>query len=275
MQSVLTRKETELQFARKELSKIKQQLESAETTKDIALCELENAKATLEFLTKKLTAAKESKASAIDEAAEAAKNQATHLGGATSQEAWSVDLERARKNHATTVTEIEAAKAELAKIRKDLDAALEAKTTALRAAEEAQRDAEFKSERAIELAKEIAALKEEQAKVMAEREELESVMKKLVSLKEEYDPEMTRNLEAKLAETSAEIDVLQEEMRKAHASEMDTVRSVTSELVEAIKTLEEVAEEESFLSNQVASLRTELEQVTQKQGNVRQNIEFE
>ncbi|XP_028769824.1 WEB family protein At1g12150-like [Neltuma alba] len=285
-------KETQLLLAQRELNKIKKQLESAETTKSKALAELEKAKVTLQDLTTKLTNVRESKEAAM-EAAEAVKNQAKQLERAKSQkevgfEAWKLELEHARKEYTTTVKELDAAKQELTKIRQDFDAALEAKLAAFQTAGEAQRSAKLNSERISELSNEIAAMKtsveelklaslqtqEEQAKAMAEREAQydsykngkEEAEAKMESLMKEYDPELnTEDLEAKLAETSAEIEVLQEQMKKEHASDMEAAKAITSELKEATKTLGEVAEEESSLRNLVALLKDELENVKTEQ----------
>lgn len=224
--------------------------------------------ATIDDLKVKLTTTKRSKESAI-EAAKAVKNEAKQVKSAMLEK--SVELERTKKDHAATVSEIEAAKEELARMRKEFEAALEAKTTALKAAGEAKEEAELKSERASKMAEEIRALRESRTKAMAEKEErLGRATKRLKWLKEEYDddPEITRKLQAKLAETSAEIEGLQEEMRKAHASEMETVKHVTTELAKAIKTLEEVVEEERFLRNQVVDLGIELELVKKAQGTL-------
>lgn len=283
-------------MAQRELNKIKKLLDSSETTKIKALSELEKAKVTLQDLTTKLTNVRESKEAAM-EAAEVVKDQAKQLERAKSQkevgfEAWKLELEHARKEYTTTVRELDASKQELTKIRQDFDAALEAKQAAFQTAGEAQRSAKLNSERIIELSKEIAAMKEsveqlklasfeaqeEQAKVMAEKEAQldscnnakEEAQAKLASLKKEYDPELTEELEAKLNETSAEIEVLQEQMKKAHATEMDTVRVITSELKEATKTLGEVAEEESTLRNLVALLRQELENVKNEQEQLKE-----
>ncbi|KAJ1429377.1 WEB family protein [Sesbania bispinosa] len=70
-----------------------------------------------------------------------------------------------------------------------------------------------------------------------------------------------QRLEAKLAKTNEEIQVIQEQMKKAHASEIDSVRLITLEIKEATKALQEASEEESSLRNLVSSLRTKLEQV--------------
>lgn len=289
-------KETQLLLAQRELTKIKKQLDSAETTKCKALAELDKANVTLQELTKKLTNVRESKESAI-EAAEAVKNKAKELEKALSQkaigyEAWKKELEHARKEYTTTVKELDASKQELNKIRQDFDAALEAKLAAFQAAGEAQRSAKLNSEKVNELSKEIATMKasveqlklastqaqEEHTKVMEDRETQLSYYKtakeeaqmKLMALKDEYDPELTESLEAKLAETSDEIQVLQEQMKEAHASEMDSVRLITEEIKEATKTLQEVAAEETSLRNLVDSLRTELEQVKKEQEELKE-----
>ncbi|CAL0334539.1 unnamed protein product [Lupinus luteus] len=280
-------KETQLLLAQRELNKIKKLLEKSETTKSKARSELDKANVTLNELTKKLTSVRESKRTAM-EAAEAVKSQGKELEMALSQRAigyqsWKEELEHARKEYTTTVTELDASKQELNKIRQDFDAALEAKLAAFQAAGEAQRSAKMNLEKINELSKEIATMKasieqmklateqaqEEQAKIIGDREAQLSYYRsakeeaevKLVALKNEYDPELTQSLEAKLAETSAEIQDLQEQMKQAHASEMNSVRVITSEIKEATKILQEVASEESSLRNLVDSLRTELEQV--------------
>ncbi|XP_061344309.1 WEB family protein At1g12150-like [Gastrolobium bilobum] len=289
-------KETQLLLAQRELNKIKKLLESAENTKNKALTELNKANVTLQELTKKLTNVRESKQSAM-EAAEVVKNQAKELEKALSQkaigyEAWKQELEHARKEYTATVTELDASKQELNKIRQDFDAALEAKLAAFQAAGEAQRSAKLNSEKVNELSKEIATMKasteqlklasaqaqEEQTKVVGERESQLSFYKtakeeaqaKLIALKNEYDPEPIQSLEAKLAETNGEIQVLREQMKEAHASEMDSVRQITLEIKEATTTLQEVAAEENSLRNLVASLRTELEQVKKEQEELKE-----
>ncbi|KHN40781.1 WEB family protein [Glycine soja] len=289
-------KETQLLLAQRELNKIKKQLESAENTRSKTLSELDKAKVTLQELTKKLNSVRESKQSAI-EAAEAVKNQAKELEQALSQkaigyEAWKQELEHARKEYKTTVKELDASKQELNKIRQDFDIALEAKLAAFQTAGEAQRSAKLNSEKLHELKNQIATMKEQiehlklassqaeedQAKIMREREAQQSfyenakeeAQNKLITLKNEYEPELTQSLEAKLAETSEEIQVLQEQMKEAHASEMDSVRRITLEIKEATKTLQEVAEEENSLRNLVDSLSTELEQVKKEQEELKE-----
>jgi chromosome segregation ATPase len=289
-------KETQLLLAQRELNKIKKQLDSAENTKAKALTELDKANVTLQELTKKLNTVRESKQSAIEES-EVVKNQAKELEKALSQkaigyEAWKQELEHARKEYTTTVKELDASKQELNKIRQDFDAALEAKLAAFQMAGEAQRSAKLNSEKINELSKEIATMKEsteqfklataqaqqEQIKATGEREEKlnfyktskEEVEKKMMELKNEFDQEETESLEAKVLETSAEIQALQEQIKENHDSEMDSVEVITLEIKEATKTLQEISEEEISLRNLVDSLKTELEQVKKEQQELKE-----
>ena len=278
-------KETQLILAQKELNKLKKHVASAETTKAKALSDLEKAKETLESLTTKLNNVRESKESAI-KAAEAVRNmgkpfEKTLSLKAIGYEAWKQELENARNEYTTKVAELDSSKQELTKIRQDFDAVLEAKLAALQATGEAQRSAKLNSERIGELSEEIANMKAslEQLKLASAQNETqfdfyktakEEAQKKLEALKNEYDdPELIQSLDAKLAETSAEIEVLQEQMKKIHASKMDSVKLLTSELKEATKTLQDVAAEELSLKKLVFSLRTELKQVKKEQDELK------
>ncbi|KAK2355232.1 WEB family protein [Trifolium repens] len=98
----------------------------------------------------------------------------------------------------------------------------------------------------------------------------EEVEKKMMELKNEFDQEETESLEAKLLETSAEIQALQEEIKQNHDSEMDSVEVITLEIKEATKTLQEISEEEISLRNLVDSLKTELEQVKKEQQELKE-----
>lgn len=278
-------KETQLILAQKELCKLKKHVASAETTKAKALSDLEKAKETLESLTTKLNNVRESKESAI-KAAEAVRNmgkpfEKTLSLKAIGYEAWKQELENARNEYTTKVAELDSSKQELTKIRQDFDAVLEAKLAALQATGEAQRSAKLNSERIGELSEEIATMKAsiEQLKLASAQNETQSdfyktakeeAQKKLEALKNEYDdPELIQSLDSKLAETSAEIEVLQEQMKKIHASKMDSVKLLTSELKEATKTLQDVAAEEISLKKLVFSLRTELKQVKKEQDELK------
>lgn len=287
--------ETQLLLAKRELDQIKQQLESAQTTNARALSELDKAKRTLEDLNSNLKSVSHSKQSAMKDAEEI-KVRAKNLEELKARESiegavWKQELDHARNEYTSTVTQLDAAKQELTKIRQDFDAALEAKLAAFQQAAEAQRSAKVNSDRVTDLQKEVATMQasieqlklasiqaqQEQANVLVQREARLQAYKtakqqaedKLLSLKEEADPELISNLEEKLEQTTVEIEVLQEEMRKAHACEMDSVRVVTMELNEATKGLQQVAEEESGLRSMVSSLRLELEDVKRESGQLK------
>ncbi|KAJ9182508.1 hypothetical protein P3X46_006495 [Hevea brasiliensis] len=290
-------KETELHLAQKELNKLKDQLKNAETTKAQALIELEKAKRTVEDLTRKLGNVTESKDSAIKET-ETAKSQAKEIEAAKSGDtsasdgARKQDLESAREQYMTVFTELDAAKQELRKIRQGCDASLEAKLAALNQAAEAEHAVKANVEKVSELSREISSLQEsigqvklaslqaqqEQAKTFAEKDvlrqsykaTLETSANKLLALKNEFDPELARNLEKQLAETMNEIDALQKQMENAKASDLDSVRTVTSELDGAKESLQKVAEEESSLRSLLDSLKLELENVKKQHSELKE-----
>ncbi|KAL5769365.1 hypothetical protein ACOSP7_015907 [Xanthoceras sorbifolium] len=293
-------KETQLLLAQKEVERTRHQLESAETTKARALVELEKAKRTVQDLYDRLKAVTESKQSAIA-AAETVKKQAKQLEQAKSQKSMDgalvrkLELDHEREQYMTIATELDAEKQELNKIRQDFDATLDAKQAGFQQAAEAQRLAKLGSERVSQLQKEITAMKEaieqlkiasqqaleEQAKITVEkvtlqqsyRNAMEAAEQKLIDLKRDFDPELTLSLELKLAETTGEVEVLQEQMKQAHAAEMDAVRLVTTELNEATRTLQQVADEESSLRNLVSSLRMELEDVKREYADMKEKEE--
>ncbi|KAI8010321.1 WEB family protein [Camellia lanceoleosa] len=60
---------------------------------------------------------------------------------------------------------------------------------------------------------------------------LEELTRKLLALKKEFDPGLTKDLEAKLAETVTEIGALQKEMRNAKG--LDSIKTVASQLNDA------------------------------------------
>lgn len=283
-------KETQLILAQKELNKIKKQVDNAEATKAKALSELESAKEILQGLTTKLANVRRCKQSAMA-AAEIVRNRSRRFEKtlslkAVGYEAWKQEIDHARKEYNTTITELDSSKQELTKLSQDFDAVLEAKLAALQAAREAQHSAKLNSERITELSNEIATMKAsvEQLKLVFDQPQEESeaqlvgyyktakeeAQKNLEALKKEYDPELTQSLDTKLAETSAEIEALQDQIKKLHASKMDAVRLLTSELKEATKTLEDIAEEKNSLKKLVFSLRTDLKQVQEEQGEVKE-----
>lgn len=281
-------KETHLHLAQKELNKLKEQLNNAETTKAQAFVELEKAKITVEGLTQKLTSLSESRESAV-KVTEAAKNQAKELEESNSGQpigtngVWKQDLETAREHYMIVITELDAAKQELRKIRQGCDESLEAKVAALKQAAEAELAVKANMEKTGELSKEILTVQEsieqvnlatsqaqeEQANIFAEKDvqrqsykaSLAESSKNLLALKKELDPELTKNMEAQLTNTMNEIEALQKQMENAKASDLDCVRTVTSELDDAKGSLQKVAEEESTLRSLVEALKVELENV--------------
>ncbi|CAN0890956.1 WEB family protein At1g12150 [Linum grandiflorum] len=283
-------KETQLMLSRREFEKYRHKLESSETAKARTNAELERAKRTLEDLKTKLNSVIKNKTSAL-EAAEAVKLRARKLEVAKShkdmgQSSFRIELQEARDRYAATSEELNTAKQQLNKIRQDFDATLEAKWAAFQLAAEAQRSANMNSERAGELAKEIHAMRESghhlkaasleaherQAKGMADKTRYveaykaakEEVEVHVEQLRKEYDPELVRVLEERLAETTAEIEDLQAQMKQAHADEMDSVKGITSELNQATRTLQEIAEEESSLRVKVNNMRMEMENLKQE-----------
>ncbi|KAE8680279.1 WEB family protein [Hibiscus syriacus] len=290
-------KETQLHITRKELKRLKEQLENAETTKAQALVELERAKRTVEELSHKLKTVNESKECAI-KATEAAKNQAKQIEEANSDILpgadgfRSLDLETAREQYMTVITELDAAKQELRKLRQDCDSSLEAKIAAFKQTEEAEHAAEVNMEKVGEVSREISYLQEsigqvklasleaqqKQAEMFTEKDSrrqlykatLEESTKKLLALKNEFDPELMRNLEAKLVETDNQIGDLQKQMENAKASDLDYVQTVTSELDGAKESLQKVADEEKSLRSLVESLKVELENVKKEHSELKE-----
>ncbi|KAE8704292.1 WEB family protein [Hibiscus syriacus] len=290
-------KETQLHLTRKELKKLKDQIENAETTKAQALVELERAKRTLEELSHKLKTVNESKEYAI-KATEAAKNQTKQIEEANSDilpgpdRARSLDLETAREQYMTVITELDVAKQELRKLRQDRDASLEAKIAAFKQTEEAEHAAKINMERVGEVSREISYVQEsigqvklasleaqqKQAKMFTEKDSqrqlykatLEESTKKLLALKNEFDPELMRNLEAQLVETDNQIGDLQKQMENVKASDLDYVQTVTSELDGAKESLQKVADEEKSLRSLVESLKVELENVKKEHSELKE-----
>lgn len=290
-------KETEFHLAQKELNKLKEQLKNAENTKAEALVELEKAKRTVENLTHKLKILNESKEAAI-QATETAKQHAKQLEDANSGKLavtngfHKEESGDAKEQYMTVISELNAAKQELAKVRQEYDTSLAAKTTATKQAAEAEHAAKANTDRASQLSNEISSLKEtieqvrqasvssqqEQASIFSEKEvekqsykaRLEESLKKLQDMKKEFDPEVARDLEAKLADAMGEIDTLKQEVENAKASDVDSVKSVTLELDGAKESLQKLVEEGSTLQSLVDSLKVELENLRKEHAELKE-----
>lgn len=281
-------KETQLHLVQKELNKLKEQVKNAENTKEQALIELERAKRTVDDLTQRLKVLNESKDSAV-KTTESAKNQAKQIEESKSgilPESDGIkeqDLQSSRENYMSVIAELDAAKQELRKVSQDCDAALEAKVAASNLVAEAETAVKTNVDRVDELSKEILVVQEsigqvkletleaqqEQAKVFTDKDALRQSYKatleeseeKLLNLKNQYDPELTRSLEKQLADTMSEIEGLKKNIENAKSLDLDSVRTVTSELDGAKESLQKVVEEESALRDLVESLKAELENV--------------
>ncbi|KAG8386010.1 hypothetical protein BUALT_Bualt03G0104600 [Buddleja alternifolia] len=281
-------RETELHLAQKQLNKLKEQLKNAETTKVEALSELERAKRTVEELSQKLKTINESKDSAI-RATEVAKHQAkqfANMKNDNSEEtnkSSNLDLEHAKFQYIDAVTELNAAKQELRKIRQEYDASMEAKDIAVNQADEAENAVKANMGKVDELSKEIttvkesiqqvklanAQTKEEETKICVDKDNqkqsykarLHGTVEKLLALRKDIDPGLNKNLEAQLGETLLEIEALRTEMGSKRDADFDSVKIVTLELDGAKESLSKVAEEENSLRSLVETLKLEIDNV--------------
>uniref|UniRef100_A0ACD5W5W3 Uncharacterized protein n=1 Tax=Avena sativa TaxID=4498 RepID=A0ACD5W5W3_AVESA len=296
-------KETELHLAQKELDKYKEQLSNAETTRAQALSELERAKKTVEDLTNKLDAVNKSKELNI-RAAEDANTRTKELEGGSSNEAvgkdgpLKQDLDNAREQYAVALADLDAAKQELRKMRKDFETSLDAKLLAAQQEAESMQSSEANKEKASQLRTEIALIeeslmhakaateqaREEEAHVLVEKdvarktckEALEETRRKLSALRDGFDPVACKSLQDKLDETSSEIAILQKKIEDARARDLEAVSCVSTELDDAKETLQKVAQEETSLTSMVESLRLELQAVKEEHNQLKQkDVEIE
>ncbi|KAL7244476.1 hypothetical protein ACSBR1_016677 [Camellia fascicularis] len=293
-------KETQLHLTLKELDYFKQLLRSADATKIQAQRELVKANRTLQELTGKLEIASESKQAAIA-GTEAAKNRAKQLEevAKTSKaqidvDSWKQDVDSEREQYKASAAELIAAKQELTSIRQDFDKALEIKLASFQEAADAQHATKVYKERFNELSKEIATMREtlsqvkvatrqaqeEQAKSISDKEAclqshrtaMAEVERKILWLKEEeFEFELTGNLEEKLEETTEAIQVLREQLTNVRESDLESIRAVNSELEDAKNALETVLREERSLRSLVDSLQRELDEVRRDLLEMKQN----
>lgn len=273
----------------KELDSLKEQLRNTEATKAQALRDLERAKRTLNELTGKLETICEAKQAAI-EATEVAKVRAKELERQKSSkpvvgsDAWKEHVDSEREQYKFSAGELNSAKQELANLRQDFDAVLEAKLCAFQQGADAQHAAAVNRERESEFAKEVATLREtlaqvklaplhaqqQNAKLNAQTEaHLKSLQaakeeadKKLRALREQADPALNKSLAAKLEETNATIDVLREQLSNVKNSDIAAWRDAALELENAKKGLHQVLADQQSLKTLVDSLKVELENVS-------------
>lgn len=297
MQQNILAKETQLHVAQTELDRLKDQLNNAEATRTQALAELEEAKRAVEDLTGKLRIVNESKESAV-RAAESAKTQIGKSkevnSGADSESSlnWALELDKSREQCAAIVAELDGMKQELRRTRRDFEASMEAKASASRQEEEAEKLTIAHRERAAQLAKETEAVqeslihvkhallqaKQEESKILSEKElsrhdhklALEAVEKQAASLRGELDPESLGDLRAKLAGVEAEVSSVQKELEELKQADMDSSSSMAAELDAAGEALHKVAEEAVSLKSSSESLKLELEKVRKELAELRE-----
>ncbi|KAL5224601.1 hypothetical protein ABZP36_011240 [Zizania latifolia] len=290
-------KETELHLAQKELNKYKEQLNNAETTRIQALSELEKAKKTVENLTNKLDTMNKSKELAI-RATEDAKTQTKQLEGGNSLEAVRKDgplkqeLDIAREQYVVALADLDAAKQELRKLKKDSETSLDMRLAAVQQEEESLHLAETNKENAAKLRTEIATIQEslmhvkaateqahkEESQILAEKDvarktykqALEETEKKLSSLRNDFDPTIYKSLKEKLDDTNSEISSTHKKIEDARAQDLESLATISTELDDAKEMLQKVAEEESSLGSLVESLKQELETVRQEHDQLKE-----
>ncbi|KAJ0955133.1 putative WEB family protein [Helianthus annuus] len=225
-------KETKFHLAQKEIYKLKEQLKSAETTKTGALTELEQAKRTVDDLTKQLEVTNKAKEAAM----KAAMNQAKQFeSGVTNvNDGLKQDLENTKQQYAAVFTELDAAKQELRRIRHDHETAIKEQNDAIKRETESE------------------AFAEKNVQKLAHKAALKESAKKLLALREQVNPEKSKDLGT---------ERLQREMENARALDLDSLKTVTLELDGAKDSLQKVFEEESWLKKLLECLKTELENI--------------
>ncbi|KAJ6797871.1 WEB family protein [Iris pallida] len=287
--------ETQLHLAQKELNKYKEQLHNAETTHVQALAELEKAKKTVDDLTHKLAIVNEAKEIAL-KATEAANNQTNQLKEEVSSldddQTGKLELDLSREQYASAIAELDSAKQELRRIRKDFEASVEAKITAFSLEAEAKQQSAVNADKVDQLSKEITSVqeslehvklateqaKQEESKIQSDKDSmrtsyqlaLEETEKKSAALKNDFNPEQHKELELKLLQVDSDINAVRKELEDVRAADLEAVATVTTELDGAKEVLQKVAEEEIALRSLVESLKMELEAVMKEHSDLKE-----
>lgn len=270
----------------KELEYYKEQLRLVENAKAQTQEDLQRANRKLQELTGKLENLSESKQLAI-KSTEAFKRRAKELEEQQSiqaqlgRDAWKLDLDIERERYKASSGELIAGKQELANLRQDFDAALEAKLAAFQKIEDARQSAKASQERQNLLAKEVGMLRqaldqvkfdsmqahEEHLKLIAEKEvhllvhksAKEVAENEIKSLKQVYGPQ--ENVARKLEETTGAIKVMQEQLNDVRASDLNSLQTAVTELDCARKELQHLLAEEASLRAIVDSLEQQVDGV--------------
>ncbi|KAK4768017.1 hypothetical protein SAY87_003158 [Trapa incisa] len=267
-------KETQVHLVQKELNKLKEQLENAETTKAQVLDELEKSKRTKDDLVHKLNMVTESKEQAIKQT-ETTESLAKHLkvensnGYTLTNDSWKRDLESTQEQYTTDMKSIAfkqvedaelAAKANMVKvgeIKKEISAIQETLSQVKLATFQAQWD-------------QARIFEENDVQRLLIKDTLEESARELLTMKKEYDPEIAQNLEANFTETGRQIGSVKKQMETVNSYDLDSVRIVTSELDEAKGWLKKVAEEERSLWSLLESLKVELENAKKEHSELKE-----
>ncbi|KAG9147610.1 hypothetical protein Leryth_007388 [Lithospermum erythrorhizon] len=273
-------KETQHHLTIKELESLKEQLRNVEATKAQALKDLDKEKYTLETLTSKLEALCESKQAAIV-ATEDAKKRLQQLEEERLMNTGEKLVDDVRNQYKTTTVEISSVKQEITTLKQDFDATLQAKLAAFQEAAEAEHITQVNQQKASELSEEITNLKKEldEVKLIAQRAEdehskfvaekeariqsfkasREENEKNIKALTEEAGLDDDEDPTVKLEETNQAIALLTEQLNSVRATDMDALKSTTSELELAKKDLQQLESEQSSLIILVQSLKQKID----------------
>lgn len=285
-------------MALKELSKFKEKLKNAESTKAQAFRELEKANRTLQELTGKLETISESK-QAIIQATEDAKSRAKELEEEQSStdsphtSALRKEADSEREQYKASAGELIFVKQELTNLRQDFDAALEKKVAAFQEAADSQHIAKVNQEKVSTLTDEIAAMRgalnqvkvacaqaqkdhyklieEKDAQIQSLKTAKTEMDNKIQAMKEEVgSPRTVGNLEKKMEETTEAIRLLREQLKDIRDSDEESLKKATTELEEARKTLHEILAEQNSLQTSMQPLKLETENAKRENAELKQ-----
>lgn len=276
--------ETQLHLLQKDLVKLREQLKNIETTKSQAQVELTEARKFVEDLSWKLEKATESREKAC-KASEIARLHAEELYAANIENpkgdstGWQLELTAAQNEFMAATDDLEDAKKELRKLKQEFQTCMETKAFAIKQAEEAITKVEINSSRAKELQKEIAAAHESHALLKracmeAEKErvsikyEREAIAREASAAAEQIrkqklailqDTGAAKDLERKLAVTTAAVENLQNEINLVKRSESKVCKGIEN-LRKVKEEIEKAMKQESDACSSLESKTLELEQ---------------
>ncbi|XP_010530080.1 PREDICTED: putative WEB family protein At4g17210 [Tarenaya hassleriana] len=277
----MSEKETQLMLAEQEMERVQQSLETSQAAKARALTDLESAQRRAVNLRAKVDTAEKSKQFALH-TKEAMNQRLEQLeieqSCCTAQQ--NDELGSTRENYILVAADLDMAKQELAEVRHQFKLSMEAKLADLQKAEDELFQAMVNSERIKGMSNEISEmnaaidrLKFEAQTKTAEAEKIaeesiavretyaamnQEAADRLEDLRHDYDPQLRKNMEERLAEISADIEGLQEEIKHAQSIKL------RDELNEAKSVMQQISDEERSYKSLVSSVMMELDRV-QKQ----------